>query len=114
MDLARLQAHVRARSEQYAVENAIVRDPAWFLLKLQEEVGELVQVYLMRAGQARDKGLSSEELDDRFRLELSDVLCQVLLIADEHGVDCEAEVVARYRSWGYDFGPDDPAVAMVT
>ena len=87
---------VEVVSRRYAERHGIERDGAWFLLKLHEEVGELTQAYLMRAGQARDKGLSREELESGFRAELADVLCHVLLLAGHHGVDLPVEVERKW------------------
>ncbi|GGL56354.1 pyrophosphatase [Planomonospora parontospora] len=99
MDLRQLADEVEAVSDAYALRHGITRDATWFLLKLQEEVGELTQVFLMRAGQARDKGYSREELESGFRSELADVLSHVLLMARHHGVDLEAEVARKWLSW---------------
>jgi NTP pyrophosphatase (non-canonical NTP hydrolase) len=96
MDLSRLADDVEGISERYARVVGIDRDDAWFLLKLQEEVGELTQAYLMRTGQARTKGLTPEEIDAGFRAELADVLCHVLLMARRHGVDLEAEIERKW------------------
>jgi NTP pyrophosphatase (non-canonical NTP hydrolase) len=49
----------------------------------------------MKTGQARDKGRSAVELDDDFRAEVADVLCQVLLLARHGGIDLEAAVAER-------------------
>ncbi len=98
MDLRQLTEDVETISRRYAEVFAFDRDDAWFLLKLQEEVGELTQAFLMRNGQARSKGLTPEELDANFRAEIADVLCQLLLMANHHGVDVAAEVE---RKWLY-------------
>jgi NTP pyrophosphatase (non-canonical NTP hydrolase) len=84
VDLARLADEVEEVSRGYAQRHGINRDDAWFLLKLQEEVGELTQAFLMRSGQARSKGYSAQEIDERFRAELADVLCHALLMARHH------------------------------
>jgi hypothetical protein len=42
-----------------------------------------------------------EELEADFRAEMADVLCQLLLMANHHGVDIEAEVD---RKWLYRLG----------
>ncbi|MEU8379226.1 pyrophosphatase [Streptosporangium sp. NPDC048865] len=99
MDLRQLTDEVEAVSSTYARKHGITRDDTWFLLKLQEEVGELTQVFLMRSGQARDKGCSPEELESNFRSELADVLSQVLLMARHHGIDLEAEVERKWMPW---------------
>ena len=98
MDLRQLTADVERVSERYAEVHRFRRDDTWFLLKLQEEVGELTQAFLQRSGQARAKGLSPEELEANFRAEMADVLCQLLLMAHHHGVDVTEEIE---RKWLY-------------
>ncbi len=98
MDLRQLTADVETVSQRYAEVFGIRRDDAWFLLKLQEEVGELTQAFLMRAGQARTKGLSSDELHANFAAEVADVLCQLLLLARHLDVDVPAEVDRKWLS----------------
>jgi NTP pyrophosphatase (non-canonical NTP hydrolase) len=56
MDLEHISAEVEQVSQIYAEKFGIERDATWFLLKLQEEVGELTQSYLMLTGNARAKG----------------------------------------------------------
>ena len=98
MDLRQLTDDVETISQRYAEAFDFDRDDTWFLLKLQEEVGELTQAFLMRKGQARAKGLTPQELDANFRAEVADVLCQLLLLARHHDVDVAAEVE---RKWLY-------------
>lgn len=99
MDIRQISADVEAVSASYASNNAIDRTDDWLVLKLNEEVGELTQAYLARAGQARDKGRSAQELESDFRAELADVFAQVLLIADRFGVDLVAEVESKWLVW---------------
>lgn len=96
MDLHQLSQAAEAVSAHYARANDIERDPTWFLLKLHEEVGELTQAFLMRAGQARDKGHSPDELDARLGAELADVLCHLILMARHHRVDLDEAVRAKW------------------
>ena len=98
MDLRELSRDVEKVSERYAEAFGIRRDDTWFLLKLQEEVGELTQAYLMRAGQARAKGLSADELHAGFAVEIADVLCQTLLLARHFDVDVPAEIERKWLS----------------
>jgi len=98
MDLAQLSDDVEAISQRYAAHYGFRRDDTWFLLKLQEEVGELTQAFLRRSGQARDKGLTPVELESGYAAELADVVCQVLLLARHSGVDLEAAIE---RKWLY-------------
>ncbi|MBB5776796.1 MazG nucleotide pyrophosphohydrolase domain-containing protein [Nonomuraea jabiensis] len=99
MDLRQLAAEIEPISSRYADQLGIERDDTWFLLKLQEEIGELTQAFLMRSGRARTKGRTADELDAGFREELADVLCHVVLLAHHHGVDLEAEVARKWLAW---------------
>lgn len=96
MDLRQLTDDVEIISQRYAEAFDVDRDDTWFLLKLQEEVGELTQAFLMRTGQARSKGLTPQQLDANFRAEMADVLCQLLLMARHHDVDVVAEVESKW------------------
>ncbi|MGN9841468.1 pyrophosphatase [Nonomuraea sp. H19] len=98
MDLRQLSDEIESVSTRYADALGIERDDIWFLLKLQEEIGELTQAFLMRTGRARTKGLTSDELEAGFRAELADVLCHVVLLARHHGVDLEAEIQRKWLS----------------
>jgi NTP pyrophosphatase (non-canonical NTP hydrolase) len=99
LNLKELADEVEAFSDIYARKHAIDRTDMWYLLKLQEEVGELTQAFLMKTGQARDKGRSAVQLDDDFRAEAADVLCQVLLLARHHGIDLDAAVAEKWLVW---------------
>ncbi|WP_349897881.1 nucleoside triphosphate pyrophosphohydrolase family protein [Parafrigoribacterium soli] len=59
----------------------------------------MTQAYLARSGQARDKGRSESQLEQDFRAELSDVLAQVLLVAQRFNVDLEAQVAREWLVW---------------
>ena len=83
----------------YAEKFHIQRDASRFILKLQEEMGELTQCYLMLAGQARTKGKSETEIQADFRKEVADVFCQTLLLARFYGIDLEKEVEEKWLSW---------------
>ena len=96
MNLTELTGALEAVSAEYATRWGFRRDGTWFLLKLQEEVGELTQAYLMQCGQARSKGLSADELQARFRAKLADVLGHVLLLAHFHGVDLAEEIDRKW------------------
>jgi NTP pyrophosphatase (non-canonical NTP hydrolase) len=96
MDLRQLTHDVEIISQRYAEHVNFTRDDAWFLLKLQEEVGELTQAYLMRNGQARTKGQTQAEIEANFRAEFADVLCQLLLMANHHGIDVATEVDQKW------------------
>lgn len=99
MSLEHLSDEVEQISQIYAEKFAIERDATWFLLKLQEEVGELTQSYLMLTGKARAKGKSPEEIQAEFRKEVADVFCHTLLLARFYGIDLEKEVEEKWLAW---------------
>lgn len=93
-DLAR---RFEAASAIYAAENGILRDDDWFLLKLVEEVGELIQVANRLSGRGRKKGMSGEELQRALADETADLLGHVLLLAHRHGIDLDAAIARKWR-----------------
>lgn len=94
--LAQLTRDFEAVSTIYASRCGIRRDADWFVLKLQEELGELVQAHLRLTGRGRNKGESDDEARRRFEDEAADVLGQLLTLAHTTGVDLEA---AAQRKW---------------
>lgn len=99
MDIKTLTDEVEHISRACASRFEINRDDTWFLLKLQEEVGELTQAHLMRTGQARTKGMTAEEIDGAFRSVVADVLAHTLLLAWHHGIDVDAEIERKWLVW---------------
>jgi NTP pyrophosphatase (non-canonical NTP hydrolase) len=96
MDVRELTAQVERVSQVYASQFGIDRDANWFVLKLQEEIGELTQAHLMLSGQARAKGKSAEEMQAMFRAEVADVLCHVLILAHHHQIDVVDEIRSKW------------------
>ena len=99
MDMKQLSEEVEQVSQIYAEKYNIERDATWFVLKLQEEVGELIQSYLMLSGKARTKGKSSEEIRSELSKEVADVFCQTLLLAKFYEIDVEKEIEEKWLSW---------------
>lgn len=99
MELAGWSDEVEQISQQYAERFGVERTSPWFLLKLQEEVGELTQAYLQVTGQGRDKGRSPEDLRADLRAEVADVLAMLLLFARHHGVDVEEALHSKWVAY---------------
>lgn len=91
-DLEALTRLAREVSDLYAQRFEIRRDPAWYLGKMSEELGEVTAAYLKLQGQGRGEA-TGRDLED----ELGDLLGFVLLFADWQGVDIGA---ALQRKWG--------------
>jgi NTP pyrophosphatase (non-canonical NTP hydrolase) len=99
LDIKHLSDELEHVSQIYAKKFAIERDATWFVLKLQEEVGELIQSYLMLTGKARTKEKSVEEIQADFYKEVADVFCQTLLLARFYNIDLAKEVEEKWLLW---------------
>jgi NTP pyrophosphatase (non-canonical NTP hydrolase) len=99
MNIRDLTKEVEEVSKIYSKRFDIDRDGNWFVLKLQEEMGELIQSYLMMIKQGRHKGKSPEEIKDNFRKEVADVFSHVLLLAKFYKIDLEKEVGEKWLTW---------------
>lgn len=99
MDIASLTEEVDKVSQLYIKRFKINRDNNWLIMKLQEELGELVQSYLMLEGQGRSKGKTKEELQADFAKEIADVFCHVLLLAKFNNIDLDKEVKEKWLVW---------------
>lgn len=96
MNLSSLMDDLEEISEGYAGKFGIERTPDWFIMKLTEELGELMQSYLKYIGQARTEDESSEELKANLEDELADVIGMALLTARSQDIDLEK---AFKRKW---------------
>ncbi len=74
LTLAGLSEATAEISDIYAGKYAIDRTDDWFLLKLQEELGELAQTHLRLSGRGRGTATEQDRAD-----EAADVLCMLLL-----------------------------------
>lgn len=99
MDLNILIGQLETISAGYAQKFDIDRTPDWFLLKLTEELGELIQSYLKYAGQARVNGVSQAELKRDLEEELADVLGMTLLVANHHHIDLQEAISRKWLQY---------------
>ena len=94
--LAELSEKAQAVSARYARVCDIVQDRDWYLLKLQEELGELTAEALRLTGRGRRAGVTVTETRVALADEAADLLGALLLFAHHHGIDLEA---ALERKW---------------
>lgn len=99
MDLAELTRRIEYVSAGYADQFGVDRSNAWILLKLTEELGELVQADLTATGQGRDRGLTSEEQHRRVEAELADLVCMCLVFAARNGIDLEQAIASKWFTY---------------
>lgn len=86
MDIQKLTIKLEKVAQKYSKEYDIKIDSDWLLFKLQEELGELTQAYLMYSRRGRKKGLTKAEIKDNFEKEFADVFCMLLLFAKQHKI----------------------------
>lgn len=94
--LGELSELVSEVSDIYASRNSIARDDDWYLLKLQEELGELVAEYLKITSRGRLKGADAATIRQAMEDEAADVLAMLLLFARNNQIDLDA---ALERKW---------------
>jgi NTP pyrophosphatase (non-canonical NTP hydrolase) len=99
MNIVSLTEEVEKVSKNYSKKFNIKRDSSWYVLKLQEELGELIQSYLMMKGKGRAKGKSADEIKMEFEQEVADVFCHVLLLAKHHGIDLSKATEEKWLKW---------------
>ena len=95
-DLSELGALVARVSDIYAERNSIARDDDWYMLKLQEELGELTAEYLRSSQRGRMKGSNAGAVRTALEDETVDVLAMLLLFARHNQIDLDA---ALERKW---------------
>ncbi len=96
LNINALADRLEAISACYAATHRIDRRGDWFLLKVQEEMGEMTQAYLTKTGRSRR---AVSDGDAQLAAETADVLCQLLLFARDAGVDLDAAVRAKWLKW---------------
>lgn len=94
--LEELGDKVQRVSDIYARNCDIRRDDDWYVLKLQEELGELVAEFLRLSGRGRMKDMLPADARLALENEAADVLAMLLLFARNENIDLEA--VLR-RKW---------------
>lgn len=96
MDLSVMAERIEAVATRYAREINVTRDDDWYVFKLQEELGELTQKFLMMSDRGRQKGFSREEIRVQFEDEVADTFALVVLLARHFGVDLERAVDRKW------------------
>jgi NTP pyrophosphatase (non-canonical NTP hydrolase) len=99
VELSSLVRDVDRVLDHYCRKYEIERNNEWFLLKIQEELGELVQVYLEINNKSRRRGKTNEELTENFQNEIIDLLCLVMSMASYNKVPIEDNVNEKWLKW---------------
>lgn len=72
-------------SEKYSIDLS----DDYYLLKIQEELGELSSAHLKLTNRARKDSIPNEELQKNFEDEIADVLAMTMLFAEAKGLNVE-------------------------
>lgn len=99
LNIQEITKNIESVSVSYAEKHDISRTNEWFILKLSEEVGELIQSYLKLTGQARSNDVDEHTLKCNFEDEIADVLGQILLLANHHNVDLISAIERKWLAW---------------
>ncbi len=94
--ISELGDKVQQVSDIYAQRFGIRRDDDWFALKLQEESGELIAVYLRLSGRGRVEGRTQAAMRVALEDEAADLLAMLLLFCGHNDIDIES---ALERKW---------------
>jgi len=94
--LKSLAEKVEQVSQIYAERHEITRDDDWFLLKLQEEVGELTQAYLRFTGRSKLGPVEADDHRAELEDEVADVVCHALLLAKRCGLGVDAAIERKW------------------
>ena len=92
-ELENLKNDIVKVSNFYAQSFNIERDKDWYILKLQEEMGELSKAYINYTGRGKYKdGNFKNELIE----ELADVFAHLLLLCDSLEVDINKAIQEKW------------------
>lgn len=96
MNLNEISERLSKVIDIYAEKFSIRRDNDWFVLKIQEELGELSCAHLKLTQRARVGEASVEELEKNLRDEIADVIAMTLLFAKHKGIDVEKALEEKW------------------
>ena len=96
MNLNEISERLGKVSDIYAEKFGIRRDDDWFVLKIQEELGELSSAYLKLTQRARIGEETQASLETNLKEEIADVIAMTLLFAKHKGIDVEQAIKDKW------------------
>lgn len=94
--MKQLTDNISKISDLYAKRFDIDRTSDWYLLKLQEELGEMCSAYLKCTQRARVNNQSGADLKKNLEDEFADVLAMLLLFAKDQKIDPELAIKNKW------------------
>lgn len=102
MELKELEKKITEIFTFYLNKNRISLTDDYLMLKIGEELGELLQAYLIYQKRCRpEKYLAEPEAKKELAKELSDVVCLCLIIANKMEIDLSEAITKKWitREW---------------
>lgn len=96
MTLMEAALHCEKARKNYAEKNNIKRDKYFYLLKMQEELGELSRRFLELNGSEKAKTTNLEELKKKFEEDCASVVRNALILALHFNVDLEKKLKEKF------------------
>jgi NTP pyrophosphatase (non-canonical NTP hydrolase) len=81
---------------QHAAKFHINRDDVFYLLKMQEELGELTRTFLELRGSEKKRTTNIDELKKQFAADIAVLIGNALILAHHFDVDLEANIKAKF------------------
>lgn len=107
MNLEQISEKLQTIIDGYGARFGIERGADWYMMKLQEELGELTAAHLQLTRRGRPKGRSAEEIARNLQEEVADVLAMTLLFARHQGIDAEKALAEKWFKFLSARGPAD-------
>lgn len=89
MNLKDTEKNLKKIINGYCKKFSIKQESDWYIMKIQEEIGELSAAHLKLTGRGRIKDKSKSELEKNLRDEIADVIAMTILFAQHQGIDVE-------------------------
>lgn len=96
MTLKDVERNTKKIIDGYCLKHSISPDADWYIMKMQEELGELMAAHLKLTGRGRTKDKSKDELEQNFRDEIADVIAITILFAQHQGIDVENSLKEKW------------------
>ena len=96
MNLKETALHCEKAWSQYAEKFQIHRDDAFYLFKMQEELGELTRAFLELRGSEKKSKTTEEELKKKLASDVASLVGNALILALHFDVDLEANIKRKF------------------
>lgn len=96
MDYKELSDKIQKVAEVYSNDFDVKYDADWFVMKLQEELGEMTQQHLILTNRTRRKSEDPQLSKEVLAEEIADVFCYSILLANELDIDLEKAVEKKW------------------